>query len=87
MRGPSWVDTVALLIGASDRADVDQLLAEHPTAAAIPAQGVEAMLAAYAGYLLVHGNAAPDPASPYLAQHRLQSGLAALGWLRRRLEH
>ncbi|MEU8075901.1 phosphotransferase [Catellatospora citrea] len=87
MRGPSWVDTVALLIGASDRADVDELLAGHPTAAAIPARGVEAMLAAYAGYLLVHGSAEPDPASPYLAQHRRQSGLAALGWLRRRLDH
>ncbi|GAA1378513.1 phosphotransferase [Catellatospora chokoriensis] len=87
MRGPSWVDTVALLIGASDRADVDQLLAEHPTAVGIPVQGVEAMLAAYAGYLLVHGSAEPDPTSPYLAQHRRQSGLAALGWLHRRLEH
>ncbi len=87
-RGPSWIDTVTLLIdGSTERTAADRLLAEHPTAGQIPPRGVEALLAAHAGHLLIHAASAPDRASPHPRPHRCRSGLAALDWLHHRLQH
>ncbi len=86
-RGPSWIDTVTLLIdGSTERTATERLLAEHPTAGQIPPRGVEALLAAHAGQLLIRAASGPDRASPHLRSHRRRSGLAALEWLRRRLQ-
>ncbi|GHJ45890.1 hypothetical protein Cs7R123_32320 [Catellatospora sp. TT07R-123] len=86
--GPVWVDTINLLISAAPYGhDVDALLAAHPSAQEMPDLAVEAQLASWSGYLLVAGSQPPVPSSPHFNTSRYQCGLAALGWLRKRLEY
>jgi aminoglycoside phosphotransferase (APT) family kinase protein len=74
--GPSWYDTVTLLVTAyASGAEVDRFLA------GAPADGVDAALAGLAGYWLARAAGPPSSASPHSRQHQLYSGRAALSWL------
>ncbi|MEU4423144.1 phosphotransferase [Actinoplanes sp. NPDC024001] len=79
--GAPWYDTVTLLISAyASGADVDAHLERwHP-----PAEGVDAALAALAGYWLVRASDGPSSASPHSRQHHRFSGGQALAWLAER---
>jgi aminoglycoside phosphotransferase (APT) family kinase protein len=74
--GAPWFDTVTLLVTAyASGADVDRFLADAP------ADGVDAALAALAGYWLTRAEGPPSTASPHSRQHHRYSGRAALTWL------
>jgi hypothetical protein len=74
--GAAWFDTVTLLVTAyASGAEVDRFLAEAPP------EGVDAALAALAGYWLTRAEGPPSSGSPHSRQHHSYSGRAALGWL------
>jgi aminoglycoside phosphotransferase (APT) family kinase protein len=76
--GAAWFDTVTLLIsGYASGLDADALLRPWSP----PDDGVEAALAALAGYWLVQAAAGPSSASPHSRQHQRYSGTQALAWL------
>ena len=85
-RGAPFVDLVMLLASAAaDGIDPEPYLATAPVTAAATADDLTSVLAAHAGFCLA---GALEPAEPglepiYAAKRDL--GLAALGWLRRRL--
>lgn len=80
--GPAWFDLAGLLITAyASGLDVDRLFAAHPAAYRVPADGLDAALAALAGYSLVQATAGPANDSPHLAAHQRWSGETALAWL------
>lgn len=80
--GPAWFDTASLLISAyASGLDADALFAAHPTARDAPADGLDAALAALAGYLLTAAATGPTDASPYIRTHQRWSGETALAWL------
>ncbi len=75
-RGAPWFDTVTLLVTAyASGAEVDRFLADAP------ADGVDAALAALAGYWLTRAEGPASSASPHSRQHHRFSGRAALSWL------
>ncbi|HET8657636.1 MAG TPA: phosphotransferase [Micromonosporaceae bacterium] len=83
--GPAWVDTAALLVTAyASGLDADGLFAAHPTARAVPAEALDALLAGLAGFWLVQSGWGPSDASPALRGHQRWSGEASLAWLARR---
>ena len=76
--GAPWFDTVTLLVTAyASGLDADAHLAGW----AAPAEGVDAALAALAGYWLVRADDGPSSASPHSRQHQRFSGEQALAWL------
>ena len=80
--GPAWFDTASLLITSyASGLDADARFAAHPTARNAPADGLDAGLAALAGYLLGRAAAPPTGASPHLRAHQRWSGEMALAWL------
>jgi len=80
--GPAWFDTVGLLITAyASGLDADAVFAGHPTAREAPPDGLDAALAALAGYWLTRASAGPTGASPHAAAHQRFSGETALAWL------
>ena len=83
--GPLWQDVVDLLVTAhGDGLDADALLAEHPTAAGVDPDHVDAWLAALCGYM-VESDFHPVPASsPFLGVHRRWWAAATWSWLSQR---
>lgn len=80
--GPAWFDTTSLLVTAyASGLDADALFAAHPTSTDAPAGGVDAALAALAGYWLTRSAAGPTGASPHAQAHQRFSGETALAWL------
>ncbi|WP_326552436.1 phosphotransferase [Micromonospora sp. NBC_01813] len=80
--GPAWFDTASLLVTAyASGLDADALFAAHPTSADAPAGGLDAALAALAGYWLTRSAAEPTGASPHAQAHQRFSGETALAWL------
>lgn len=80
--GPAWFDTAGLLISAyASGLDADRRFAAHPTARDAPAEGLDAALAALAGYLLTGAAGGAGDASPHLRAHRRWNGELALAWL------
>lgn len=74
--GAPWFDTVTLLVSAyASGLEVD------PRLAGAPAEGVDAALAALAGYWLERAAGGPSSASPHSRQHQRFSGETALAWL------
>jgi aminoglycoside phosphotransferase (APT) family kinase protein len=74
--GAPWFDTVTLLVTAyASGAEVDRFLADAP------AGGVDAALAALAGYWLTRAEGPASTASPHSRQHHRYSGRAAMSWL------
>ena len=79
--GAPWFDTVTLLVSAfASGLDADAHLAPWQA----PADGVDAALAALAGYWLVRADSGPTSASPHSRQHQRFSGEQALAWLAER---
>ena len=83
--GPRWLDVATLLVTVhGDGLDADRLLADHPLAAGVAADDVDAWLAALCG-LMVEADSRPVPASaPHLLTHRRWWAAAAWSWLARR---
>ncbi|MBV1855676.1 phosphotransferase family protein [Catellatospora tritici] len=83
--GPAWFDLVTLLLSAeASGLDVDALFASHPTARGLPADALDAALAACVGYY-VHAGAQPEiEQSPAIRSHQRYYGRLALRWLTRR---
>ena len=83
--GPAWQDLVDLLVTAhGDGLDADTLLAGHPLAAGVPAEHVDAWLAALCGYM-VEADSRPVPtSSPHLGVHRRWWAAAIWSWLSQR---
>ncbi|PZM94846.1 MAG: aminoglycoside phosphotransferase [Actinobacteria bacterium] len=80
--GPAWFDTASLLVTAyASGLDADALFAAHPTTRDAPPEGLDATLAALAGYWLTGAAAGPTDAAPALRHHQRWSGEAALAWL------
>jgi hypothetical protein len=83
--GPPWFDTAALLVTAyASGLDADALFAAHPTARDAPPDGLDAALAALAGYWFDRAAAGPTDASPHVRPHQRWSGEVSLAWLAHR---
>ncbi len=83
--GPRWVDAVALLASArAEGVDAGTVLAEHPLTSGVPAEDVDAWLAALCG-CTVESDLRPVPtSSPYLGVHRRWQAAALWDWLAER---
>ncbi|MEO3744912.1 phosphotransferase [Plantactinospora sp. B5E13] len=80
--GPAWFDLAGLLVTAyASGLPADDLFAAHPAARDAPDDGLDAALAALAGYWLVRAAAGPSTASPHIRGHQQWSGETALSWL------
>jgi aminoglycoside phosphotransferase (APT) family kinase protein len=82
--GPTWMDTVLLLVTAFGEADVDALLAAHPTTRDVPTDLVDAALGVFAGIMLKASSRPVVPTSPSLRAHQRGQTIRALTWLARR---
>ncbi len=83
--GPTWADSVLLLISAhGDGLDADALLAQRPLTSAADADHVDCLLALVCGYFLHHRNDPPRSASPYIRVHQAWYADAAWSWLAQR---
>ncbi|GAB7047809.1 phosphotransferase [Catenuloplanes indicus] len=81
-RGAPFFDTATLLVTAhASGLDANRLFAAHPTGRDVPAQALDAVLAALAGYWLTRAESGPSSASPYIRGHQRWSGEMALHWL------
>lgn len=76
VRGAGWIDLVVLLVaGHGDGLDIVGILRTNPLLAGVPAEALDGVLAAFAGYFTrASGTALDFPASPWLRVHQ--------GWYR-----
>ena len=83
--GPVWQDVVDLLVTVhGDGLDAEAPLSSHPLVAGVPADHVDAWLAALCGYM-VEADTRPVPSSsPYLGVHRRWWAAAVWSWLSER---
>lgn len=79
---PRWVDVVHLLVSVhADGHDVTRLLAEHPVTAGVPADQVDAFVAALGGFM-AEADLRPVPTtSPHLGTHRRWWAAACWTWV------
>lgn len=83
--GPAWQDTVDLLVSAhGDGLDADAYLAARPLTRDVPADHVDAWLAALCGFMLFARNRPAPASSPNLRTHTDWFAEAAWSWLARR---
>ena len=85
--GPPWFDLATLLItGYASGLPVDALFADHPAARDAPPDGLDAALAALAGYSLCRAasGAAASGAHHALRAHQQWSGEQSWAWLAQR---
>ncbi|MDP9791541.1 aminoglycoside phosphotransferase (APT) family kinase protein [Catenuloplanes nepalensis] len=81
-RGAPFFDTATLLVTAhASGLDADRLFSAHPTGRDVPAEALDATLAALSGYWLTRAESGPGSASPYIRGHQRWSGEMALHWL------
>ncbi|GAB7039941.1 MULTISPECIES: phosphotransferase [Catenuloplanes] len=81
-RGAPFFDTATLLVTAhASGLDANLLFTGHPTGRDVPAEALDAVLAALAGYWLTRAESGPSSASPYIRGHQRWSGEMALHWL------
>lgn len=79
---PRWVDVVDLLVSAhGDGVDADQRLHGHPVTAGVPAEHIDAWLAALLGFMLVADTRPVPQSSPFLGVHRRWYAAALWSWL------
>ena len=84
-RGAAWLDTVWLMIGPrGDGIDVDALLARLPLTRDVPAEHVDAALAAVLGYFWRHCEEPSPHTSPYLRDFQRWQGDVVWDWLAHR---
>ena len=82
---PAWIDLVDLLASAhGDGLDADALAAERDLLRDVPAEQIDAWLAAFCGFMLESGAQPTPPTSPYLRLHARWYAAAAWSWLARR---
>lgn len=84
--GAGWFDLVCLLptVHASGL-DASAALADSDVGRDVPAEAVDGVLAALAGFFAWAGRREPFPgASPWITRHRLWYGAATLSWLAER---
>ncbi len=80
--GPRWLDVAMLLVSAhGDGADADSRLASNPLTADVPADHVDAWLAALGGFMTEADRRPVPTSSPYLGVHRRWWAAAAWSWL------
>jgi hypothetical protein len=83
--GASFVDSVLLLASAAADLDPEPLLASSPLTAQVDPAAINGLLAAQAGFCLAGAMGEPEPGLEPIFAAKLALGLAALGWLARRL--
>jgi Phosphotransferase enzyme family len=83
--GAPFVDSVLLLASASADLDPEPLLAASPLTAHADPAAVNGLLAAQAGFCLAGATSPPERGLEPIYAAKLTLGLAALGWLARRL--
>ena len=80
-----WIDAVTLLVSAhGDGQDADDLLGSCPLTRDVPAEQVDAWLAALCGFMLEAGTRPAPRSSPHLRTHTEWYAAAAWSWLSRR---
>ncbi len=80
--GPRWLDTVMLLVSVhGDGVDADPYLERHPLTAGVPADHVDAWLAALCGFMVEADERPVPPSSPFLGVHRRWWAAATWSWL------
>lgn len=85
VRGAAWLDSLLLLVGpCGDGVDVESVLRRTPLLAAVPADDVDCVLAAMAGFFLTSCDLPVPAPSPWLREFQRWQGEAVWGWLRRR---
>ena len=83
--GPPWFDLLTVLLSAEASGfDVDTLFAEHPVAAGLPEEALDAGLAAILGYYRYSGARPEIDNSPFVRGHQRYYGELASRWLARR---
>lgn len=83
--GPVWLDVATLLVSAhGDGLDADALLKTHPLTAGVPADHVDAWLAALCGFFVESDYRPAPPSSPHLGTHRRWWAAATWDWLAQR---
>jgi aminoglycoside phosphotransferase (APT) family kinase protein len=84
--GAPWVDLVLLLpsVAMQGGPEPESLFDEHPSAREAPAEAVDSMVAALAGYFHIRGLLPSPPGLPTLRAFQSAQGVEALAWLRRR---
>jgi len=79
---PAWIDLVFLLASAyGDGLDVDPLLAERRLTRDVPADAIDAWLAACCGYMTVAAGRPARNSSPFLPRHAGWYADVLWGWL------
>jgi hypothetical protein len=85
VRGAAWVDSLMALVGPrGDGLDVDRALRERPLLRDVPADDLDAFLAALTGFLLRMADEPVPPSSPWLRAHQAWQGEVCWQWLRER---
>jgi aminoglycoside phosphotransferase (APT) family kinase protein len=85
--GASWVDGLTYLLDArlrGERVDADALLREHPLFAGVPADSIDAVLAAITGYFFNKARQPAPPNMPALRDFQRREALAGTDWLHER---
>ena len=83
--GASWIDTVTLLIGPrGDGLDVEAVLAKAELTRDVPADHVDVLLAALAGYFLKSADDPVPPTSPHIRDAQRWQGEVVWAWLSER---
>ncbi|MET7861150.1 aminoglycoside phosphotransferase family protein [Streptomyces sp. NPDC005318] len=87
LRAAPWFDLLLMLpsVAAQGGPDPDTVFTTHPLGRAADPEGVNAVLAALAGYFVAHSLMPHPPGLPTLRAFQGVQGAAALSWLRGRL--
>jgi aminoglycoside phosphotransferase (APT) family kinase protein len=88
-RGAGWFDALSLLVNVrlyDPAADVDRRIAEHPVFHEMDPDAATRVIAGLAGFFIEASMREPIPALPTLRRFQLDQGVAALQWLRVRMD-
>jgi aminoglycoside phosphotransferase (APT) family kinase protein len=85
--GAGWVDLLALLPSVAMQGGPHpwEIWESHPLGRDVPAQRLQPMLAALAGYFAQRATQPPPPGLPTVREFQRAQGVEALAWLRRSL--
>jgi aminoglycoside phosphotransferase (APT) family kinase protein len=86
--GAAWVDLLFFLPSVAMQGGPEPwtIFDRHPVSAGAPREDVDAVLAAVSGYFVWKGTLPPPPGLPTLREFQRAQGVAALAWLRQRLD-
>ena len=85
--GAGWVDLAFMLCSVAMQRGPKpwEVFERHPLGRAAPADRVDAVVAAVAGYLVWRGSLPPPPGLPSVRAFQRAQGVEAVAWLRHRL--